>query len=111
MLPLPVIAADITAVVPLVTDAIVVLVGMPVPVIFCPTSAEVNARLADVIVADEVVVVTSAATRVTLSHSSMLLMLQAGMPVKDTVPGDAELVIEPPLALPQIVTVVVSWRA
>lgn len=101
--------ADITAVVELVTDAIVVLAGIPEPLIFWPTSLEVKFAVAEVTVADALVVTPSDTERVAVSHNSIPPIVQAGMPVKLTEP--TELVIEPPEAPPQIVEVVVSWRA
>lgn len=106
----PVKATANTAVVELVTEAIVVKPpGMPVAAILWPTSAEVKFPVAEEMFADRLVTTPSAeVTRVAESHNSMLLIVQAGMTLKLTVPGEAELVIEPALAVPQIVVVVVS---
>src|SRR5882757_8535435 len=49
-------AADITTVVALVTEAIVVLAGIPAPVTLAPTSLEVKAAVAEVRVVEVLVV-------------------------------------------------------
>lgn len=64
--------------------------------------------VADVIVAEEVVVCPSDTDRVEVSHSSMPPMVHNGMFVNDD--ARTEFVIEPPDGVPQTFEVVVSWR-